>query len=187
MGFLSTFPAIIYAQSVDLSDSQKLWIADKIFANECNRDFECLTSWNEGEDFPSLGIGHFIWYQADQQSIFTESFPDLLNFYRQQGHSLPPWIEALPNDASPFISRENFYAEYNNRELASLREFLADTMAIQVEFIIQRQRNSLDKLLANAPVSDREQLARLYNEVAVANPPHGAFALIDYVNFIQML
>ena len=32
------------------------------------------------EDFPSLGIGHFIWYRADQQSTFEETFPQLIEF-----------------------------------------------------------------------------------------------------------
>ena len=46
-------------------------------------------SWNAGEDFPSLGIGHFIWYRAGQQEIFEESFPQLLSFLKRQQVALP--------------------------------------------------------------------------------------------------
>ena len=45
-----------------LSEAEKEWLGRKIFKNECDSNFECLTTWNKGEEFPSLGIGHFIWY-----------------------------------------------------------------------------------------------------------------------------
>ena len=54
-----------------LTSSQALWLGERIFANECASKRACLTSWNEGEDFPSLGIGHFIWYKQNQDEIFT--------------------------------------------------------------------------------------------------------------------
>ena len=54
------------------------WLGQQVFRNECRSRPACLTSWNDGEDFPSLGIGHFIWYRAGQQEIYEESFPQLL-------------------------------------------------------------------------------------------------------------
>ena len=42
-------------------------VADKIFKNEAGGKKEDIVYWNTGEDFPSLGIGHFIWYRAGQR------------------------------------------------------------------------------------------------------------------------
>ena len=63
-----------------LTSHELKWLGEQIYSNECNANFECLTSWNSGEDFPSLGIGHFIWFRADQQSTFEETFPQLIEF-----------------------------------------------------------------------------------------------------------
>lgn len=76
-----------------LTSSQALWLGERIFANECASKRECLTSWNEGEDFPSLGIGHFIWYRQNQDEIFTETFPDLLVHLHETGVTLPSWLQ----------------------------------------------------------------------------------------------
>ncbi len=48
-----------------------------------------LTSWNQGEDFASLGIGHFIWYPKGRQGPFEESFPTLVSFVSSRGAKLP--------------------------------------------------------------------------------------------------
>ena len=50
-------------------------IADKIFHNEAGGVKNNLVYWNTGENFPSLGIGHFIWYKENEKGIFEESFP----------------------------------------------------------------------------------------------------------------
>ena len=40
-------------------------IGEKIFRNEAAGKKENLVYWNSGENFPSLGIGHFIWYRKN--------------------------------------------------------------------------------------------------------------------------
>ena len=40
-----------------LNEEQQQWIGQQIFNNECALQIDCLTSWNSGEEFPSLGIG----------------------------------------------------------------------------------------------------------------------------------
>ena len=52
----------------ELSLEQENWIGQQIFNNECAMQISCLTAWNLGEDFPSLGIAHFIWYK--ETSLF---------------------------------------------------------------------------------------------------------------------
>ena len=50
-------------------------LGNRIWKNECAGSVAGLVSWNDGEAFPSLGIGHFIWYPAGYTGPFDESFP----------------------------------------------------------------------------------------------------------------
>ena len=68
-------------------------VADRIFKNEAGGKKENIVYWNTGEDFPSLGIGHFIWYRAGQRGKFAESFPQLVAYYRAHDIKLPKIIE----------------------------------------------------------------------------------------------
>ncbi len=165
----------------ELTEEQAEWIGSRVFANECNRQKICLTSWNAGEDFPSLGIGHFIWYREGQQEAFVESFPALMDYYRQTDTALPRWLTELPDMNSPWPNRETFHAELHSPQMVELRDFLSDTMPVQVEFIINRLASSLPALQA---ASDRpEQVGQLFYRIASADVPAGMYALIDYVNF----
>lgn len=168
-------------QLPELTDDQAAWIADQIFANECNRQVSCLTSWNVGEDFPSLGIGHFIWYREGQQERFVESFPDLLAYYVARGVDLPSWLSGQAGWNSPWATRDQFNAELDGPRLREFRDFLLETRAIQAEFIIRRLQQSLP--LISAASESPEQISELFYAVANANVPQGMYALIDYVNF----
>ncbi|MDO9477323.1 MAG: hypothetical protein Q7L07_11480 [Pseudohongiella sp.] len=168
-------------QLPELSDEQAAWVADRIFANECNRQTSCLTSWNAGEDFPSLGIGHFIWYREGQQERFVESFPDLLGYYVARGVDIPAWISGLDGWNSPWASREAFNADQSGPRLSELRQFLLDTRGIQAEFIIRRLQQSLP--LLSAASTSPDEVSRLFYALANADVPKGMYALIDYVNF----
>jgi len=164
-----------------LTTVQTQWLGERIFANECNLKIPCLTSWNVGEDFPSLGIGHFIWYRPDQHDTFVESFPALLGFYETEGVPLPQWLEDLPGRHSPWQSRTEFLADQEGERLQSLRRFLNDTRDVQVKFIIRRMQTSLPVLLAATEKPDKIQ--SLFFETAETDAPLGMYALIDYVNF----
>ena len=169
------------AQLPQLSSTEAEWIGERIFANECNLQLSCLTSWNAGEDFPSLGIGHFIWYRKDQQEVFIESFPALLAFYQQRRAAIPHWLSTLEDSASPWRSRAEFEADLDSARMLELREFLAATMPIQVEFIMNRLYDSLPGLREAS--SFPEQMEQLFYAVAHSESPTGMYALIDYVNF----
>jgi hypothetical protein len=164
-----------------LTQEQTKWIGERIFANECDLKTACLTSWNTGEDFPSLGIGHFIWYRADQQDVFVESFPALLDFYETLGIAIPDWVASLPGRDSPWPDRVSFLADLDSPRMQMLRNFLNDTRAIQVQFIIERMHASLPDLLEHT--TQKEAVAALFLEIARSEPPLGMYALIDYVNF----
>lgn len=166
-----------------LTESQLQWLGARVFASECNSRFSCLTSWNEGEAFPSLGIGHFIWYQAGQQEVFEETFPALLDSMQQQGAKLPAWLATLPGRDSPWQSREQFLAETDSGRMAELRQFLADTQSLQVAFITQRLQLQLPALLAADSGASRVQIEERFFAIANSAPPHGIYALIDYLHF----
>ena len=137
-------PTLITTRIPALSEENKRWLGQQIFANECNSDFNCLTSWNEGEDFPSLGIGHFIWFQQGQEGDFTETFPQLIRYMAERGADLPTWLERSEDLDSPWATRRDFFADIDSERMVSLRELLAESIDLQVDFIIQPQSESGD-------------------------------------------
>lgn len=163
-----------------LSHDQARDIGERIWHNEGLGRIENLTVWNRGEDFPSFGIGHFIWYPAGVSGPFQESFPQLLAHLRQTV-VLPHWL-ARTDSGAPWRSRDEFYAHIDGPELSELRRLLHGTIPQQVEFIVLRMEAALPKLLA--AVDDparRVHVEREYHRVAAH--PNGLYALIDYVNF----
>lgn len=164
---------------LEITQEELLKVADQIFENETGGIRENLVEWNAGESFPSLGIGHFIWFRAGQKTAFSQSFPDMLNYYRQKGVKLPKILEQ--NDSSPWSSRSELLAKKSNgdKDIWELIDFFDKTRDIQVMFIFERLQGSLDKMLAAS--DDKENLRNQFYRVA--NSPNGLYALIDYVNF----
>ena len=70
-------------------------VGKKVWINECEGQVAGLTSWNGDEGFPSLGIGHFIWYPAGKEGPFEESFPLLIGYLKERGIELPAWLSPL--------------------------------------------------------------------------------------------
>ena len=165
------------AQSVTLSDAQALAIGRRIWQNECAGTVSGLTSWNAGEDFASLGIGHFIWYPKGQRGPFEESFPKLAAYLAAHGAPVPTWMRG----ACPWATRAAFRADADSARMRELRGLLADTVAQQARFCALRMEEALPKMLAAAPKGDRDHVKANFYRVAAA--PLGMYALIDYVNF----
>jgi hypothetical protein len=160
-----------------LSAPQLDWLGQQIYRNECNRKPECLTSWNAGEDFPSLGIGHFIWYRSQQTEAFSETFPDLLTYLHTHGVTLPSWL--APATEQPWPDRASFLAAQSSARMRELRELLVITQPQQAAFIVER----FSKMLATADFLANNSLRNKLKAVANANSPLGLYALIDYVHF----
>jgi hypothetical protein len=168
------------ALSLHLTDSEAMAVGRKVWRNECGGRIDGLTSWNVGEDFPSLGIGHFIWYPPNAHDKFEESFPRLLAFLQAQGTKLPSWLKVDMH--CPWTSREQFLSELKGKELTELRAMLAATVPGQTRFIVQRLEQALPKMLDILPPQQREKIRSRFYRVATSGSA-GAFALIDYVNF----
>ena len=69
----------------------------------------------------------------------------------------------------------------DGERLRELREFLSATRDVQARFIINRLEQAVPQLLAHS--TRPEAVRAIYRDVARARPPHGLYALIDYVNF----
>jgi hypothetical protein len=157
-------------------------IAERIYINECGGKPEYLVTWNTGEAFMSLGIGHFIWYPAGYHGPFDESFPALIRFMRAQHVRLPPWLADNPRQPAPWPDRHAFeIVVHRDPRIAALRRFLSQTTAVQAAFMAARMKGALPRILDAAPESRRMHIRRQFLRLAKA--PGGYYPLIDYVNF----
>ncbi len=164
------------------ASGQQARIARLVFHNECDDRLACLTSWNRGEGFASLGIGHFIWYPAgtpEADKPFRESFPMLLAYLARHGAGLPGWLAAARG--CPWPDRPGFLAAQNSERMRELRGFLERTMPLQAAFLHYRLEQALPGILKAAPEALRGHIGREYRRVAAS--PMGKYALTDYVNF----
>lgn len=163
-----------------LSPEQLQAIGKRIYQNETGGTAEHLIAWNQGEAFASLGIGHFIWFPADLESPFTETFPSLLAYFKQQGVVMPEWLQQQQD--FPWQSKQAYLDAKNSPRMQSLRSLLLNTFELQVSFIYQRMQNSLPMMLEHA-VDIQQQTHVKQTFLALAQSPLGMYALIDYVNF----
>lgn len=168
-------------QARDMDEAELNQIAGLVFHNECASQERCLTAWNEGEEFASLGIGHFIWYSAGQQQQFSESFPELLAFMMKRKVQLPEWLQHAVHSGNPWRQRETFLAAIDSAALSQLRQLLIETKTLQAQFMLQRFELALPRLLSGLPDALQLHVKAQFERVAAA--PMGFYLLIDYVNF----
>jgi hypothetical protein len=176
---VATSGSIIASITVSPTEAQR--IGRKVWQNECNGTVSGLTSWNAGENFASLGIGHFIWYPEGMQGPFEESFPQLIKFIAARGAKLPDLLLQSPQSHCPWKSRTEFLRAEQTPEMKQLRQFLVDTIDLQAQFLVNRLQNALPKMLEEAAPSDRARVGQQFQRLA--SSARGCFALVDYVNF----
>ena len=179
-GMVVAWPKTV--DSMTLSQSEALKIGKRVWQNECNRTISGLTSWNRGEDFASLGIGHFIWYPKGRRGPFEESFPKLVSFVSNRGAKLPTVLLGVSRGRPcPWNSRAEFVRAEHTLEMNQLRRFLADTIDLQAEFLVARLEAALPKMLAEAAPADQSNVQQQFERLT--KTPQGCYALVDYVNF----
>ncbi len=140
-------------------------VARQIYHNECGGRVKNLIHWNKGESFPSLGIGHFIWYPKGVKEPFVESFPKLIDYMDARGVKVPLWLHG-------FAPWQNETQMRSDPRIGLLRRFLERTMSIQADFLRFRLERSLLSL---------KPLKAPYR--AISQVPNGLYILIDYLNF----
>ena len=160
-----------------LPDGELVRIGHRVWVNECAGTVSGLTSWNQGEEFASLGIGHFIWYPAGKRGPFEESFPPLAQYLAAHGQAVPEWARG----ACPWNTRAEFMAAQHGERLEALRSLLAETVPLQARFLARRMHEALPKMLAAAAPGAAEKVRRNFERLEETGA--GTFALIDYVNF----
>ena len=172
-------PGSMPPSAVQLSTQELAVVGRKIWQNESGGTVAGLTSWNAGESFASLGIGHFIWYPAGQPGPFTESFPPLLNYFRANRVPLPTWLNQ--NQPCPWSTRATFQRDQSSPRMQDLRRLLSGTVELQTAFILDRLSRALPAMLAQTAPGDQPRVDANFR--ALAGSSQGAYALIDYVNF----
>lgn len=164
-------------QTLQITSDELSRVAEKIYRNETGGKRENLMVWNIGENFPSLGIGHFIWYKAGEEAHFEESFPGLVNFFVANDVELPYILKV--HKSAPWPDRESFLRDRHNISGEALLTFLEETKELQILYIYQRLEGALAKMEQQAkdPIALRTKFYR------IAAAENGLYALIDYVNF----
>lgn len=176
---LALLALIQIARPIQLADAQAKSVGMRLWQNESGGSIAGLTAWNAGEDFASLGIGHFIWYPEGKRGPFEESFPPLVAFLRSSGTSIPGWLSEA--HGCPWATRAEFLAAAKSSKMEELRALLVRTIGFQARFAANRLEQALPKMLEAAPAEKRALVQRNFARVAAL--PNGAYALVDYVNF----
>ncbi len=181
--FLSSHSPPSYSLNLKLSAEDYVWIGQRIYQNECASKPEYLTHWGQGEGFPSMGIGHFIWFPANHSAPFQQSFPQLIEFITPS-HAPPSWLLELESMNAPWSSKAEFDQAWSNPKLTQLREWLLQTQPQQARFIVEQFKSRWHKAMLTLPLQQQTfYRARL---AALMASKQGSFAVIDYVNFKGM-
>jgi hypothetical protein len=169
-------------QLPELSNSDYDWIATGIYQNEALGQSRYLTFWGKGEDFPSFGIGHFIWFPTGVDAPYDEMFPGMFSFVRQHSSNdmpVPGWLSELTPFDAPWTASESFDAAMSSPQMNELREWLEATAQLQARFIVSTFEQRWRDL--SLPVDQKSRMTLLLQEMAAS--AQGLFAVIDYYNF----
>ena len=156
-------------------------IGEKIFLNEAGGDQQNLVHWNTGEDFASLGIGHFLWYPPGRVQRFGNTFPGLIEYMGTRGAPAPSWVQLAVARGAPWYSRQELQRVKHTAQVQELIGYLWETRGLQAEYIMLRSKNAMQKYVNTTPDYLKHRVAQNIN--SLANTPGGWYPLIDYVNF----
>ena len=177
----------VFASPIHLSKQQAEYIAKKVWQNEGAGLDKYLIWWNDGEDFASLGIGHFIWFPPHHTERFREVFPMVLEYMQSRGVKLPMGL--TPQSDFPWKSKKAFMwaKKTNSKYYRELLEFLKRTKSYQAEFMANRLQNALPQMLESIKDPQKaKEIEKRFNYILYNNSSideRGLYILIDYVNF----
>jgi len=77
----------LFSELSALTEEDYAWIGAKIYQNEAASSPKYLTHWGKGENFPSFGIAHFIWFPNISPPPYQETFPAMFEFVSKK---IPP-------------------------------------------------------------------------------------------------
>jgi len=170
----------LHGHQIRITAAQATKMGEKIWKNESGQSIAGLTVWNEGEEFASVGIGHFIWFPKNaNRPPFKETFPELIAFFQKNRVPLPDWL--TPKKCCPWKEREAFYHAYESEKMADLRELLQKTVDLQIYFMVDRLKRSLPLLLADLNQAEQKKVRFQFQRLCQSSA--GLYALLDYINF----
>lgn len=162
-----------------LSKADVACIGQRIFRHECSNSQDKLIFWNPHEAFPSLGIGHFIWIPANASVSFSQTFPELVTFLKDNGVNVPRWL--LDNHNCPWQSRDEFLSPQARHQRLELHNLLKNTIDLQAAFMVNRLNAKLNAIVENSLPFVIPTVK--HNISLLLQKTEGIFALIDYLNF----
>ncbi len=162
--------------AINAEDAHKIGM--QIFQNEASGREDLLVFWSQYEPFPSLGIGHNIWFPQGRIFSYTEQFPLLCDFLEKYGIQLPAWLHEARKHGAPWASRDEFLQD--TRRVQELRNLLKSTIDVQTYFMIERLEEKLLVIIQEAPFEKQERVAHV--SALLKSTTLGMYALIDYLN-----
>ncbi len=164
-------------REIRLSQQQARLIGEKIWQNE---KLDQLITWNQGEEAPSLGIGHFKWYPKEIERTQKNDFLALL-VEIEKYRDIPVWLknQVFP----PWQSRDAFIQNKHYTKTQELRILLRETLVEQVRLAAYQLEADLPLIIKEIknPFSKRHVRENFYRMV---NYENGIYPLIDYVIFM---
>jgi hypothetical protein len=178
----------LFSSNIKLTKSQANYVAKKVWQNEGAGKDKYLVWWNKGEDFASVGIGHFIWFPKGHTECFREVFPMVVAFMEKKDVKMPSWLNA--RTALPWATKSDFFQakRSKSRQYMELFYFLKRTMSYQAEFMADRLAKALPQILETIDDPERKALVKkrfnevMYNKNGNINE-RGLYILLDYTNF----
>ena len=178
----------LFSTDIKLTQKQANYIAKKVWQNEGAGKDKYLIWWNKGEDFASLGIGHFIWFPKDHTERFREVFPMVVAFMQKKDVVLPKWL--TPETDFPWQSKAAFFAakKAKTKQYMELFSFLKKTFGYQAEFMAKRLSQALPQMLESIEDEKKKETIQrrfydvMHNKDGSVNE-RGLYVLLDYTNF----
>lgn len=182
------FVTTLFSSNITLTKAQANYIAQKVWQNEGTGKDKYLIWWNKGEDFASLGIGHFIWFPKDHTERFREVFPIVLAFMQKKGVWVPVWL--TPEIDFPWQTKEAFFQakKAKTKQYMELFTFLKKTFGYQAAFMADRLSQALPEMLESIDDEKKKETIKrrfyevMHNKDGSVNE-RGLYILLDYTNF----
>lgn len=177
-----------YSRGLTLNKAQANNIAKKIWLNEGSGIKSKLVWWNKGEEFASVGIGHFIWFTKAKPMWFWEAFPPMLEFIISRGAKPPRWLKTQKHCVWNSYKEWKRAKKKNSKKMRELTAFMDTTKGLQAKFMLHRLNMSFPKILIYAKTRGQGDIVeqnynRLLYDIKGRISAQGAYILIDYINF----
>ncbi len=179
----------LFATQLKLSDKQADFIAQKVWQNEGAGLDKYLVHWNDGEDFASVGIGHFIWFSKGHTERFREVFP-MANRLLWKTKVSKCLLAQCQNAIAMEYQRRHLSQQNRQKakQYTNLFDFLKATMPEQAAFMAQRLSEALPQMLETIDDAKTQELIKrrfyevMHNQDGSVNE-QGLYVLLDYTNF----